>query len=55
LLEEEKVAGDLRSKFHKFSESLNAILFDCRVLAAELGFTLVAFYGLYHVYLLLTK
>jgi len=47
--------SSLRSKICKSIRDAVAVLAQLRTLAAEIIFTAAAFYGLYHVYVLLTK
>jgi hypothetical protein len=51
----EERAMPTRKQACKFIRDLVAILFECRILAAELGFTAAALYGLYHAFRMLTQ
>jgi hypothetical protein len=45
----------VRRKICKFIRDTIAVLIQLRILAAELIFTVAAFYGIYHAFVLLVK
>jgi hypothetical protein len=55
LIQMEERAMPTAKQACKFISDVIAILFECRILAAELVFTAAAFYGLYHVFRVLTR